>query len=104
MSVLVALPSDEQLKSNLKIFIPSKIPYLFAYPQFLNNLNFINMDAIRINLSKQFFATAASVQERLIFEKYIFALIFAAINQERLLIESDHYWSGYGISSDSVAQ
>ena len=32
---------------------------------------------------------AASVQERLIFEKYFFALIFAAINQERLLIESD---------------
>ena len=40
---------------------------------------------------------AASVQERLIFEKYFFALIFAAINQERLLIKSDHYWRGYGI-------
>ena len=39
---------------------------------------------------------AASVQERLIFEKYFFALNFAAINQERLLIESDHYWRGYG--------
>ena len=46
--------------------------------------------------SVQLIKSAASVQERLIFEKYFFALIFAAINQERLLIKSDLYWRGYG--------
>ena len=39
---------------------------------------------------------AANVQERLVFKKYFFILIFAAINQERLLFESVHYWRGYG--------
>ena len=39
---------------------------------------------------------AANVQERLVFKKDFFILIFAAINQERLLFESVHYWRGYG--------
>ena len=41
--------------------------------------------------------SAASVQERLVFEKYFFNSDFAATIQERLLIESDLYWRAYGI-------
>ena len=40
---------------------------------------------------------AANVQERLVFKKDYFILIFAANNQERLLFESVHYWRGYGM-------
>ena len=45
---------------------------------------------------------AANVQERLVFKKDFFILIFAAINQERLLFESVHYWRGYGINKRPV--
>ena len=43
------------------------------------------------------FDRVATVQERLIFGNYFFKLDFGATIQERLVIESDLYWRGYGM-------